>query len=637
MKTDSIEVGRVLQDNRRFTVPIYQRQYAWKDDRLQPFWEDIVSKADELLEQPPKFQHYMGALILAPGADGYSVGRIASVQVVDGQQRLTTFQLFLAALRMVATEKGFTKIRDALDMYLFNDERSAKADAGLADRLKLLPTPADRDIFRDLLTEPLAEVKKKHNAAFYKNGSVIAKYAPRALLAFLNLYHKIHQYVSWGSVEQDEEPDVSQLLVQLLQGDDGHAGERLQALADALLIHFKLVIISLEDGDDAQVIFETLNSRGEPLLAMDLVRNNIFHRAEAQGETAEKLFETQWKPYDALFWKEDAPRAKPKRPRIDHFLSYALTAQTGQETSLRELYAEYRAFARPRGKPRFESVGDELGAFLKFNPIYEALEKGGGDPDVAWLGRKLATWELSSVYPLVFVTANAEVPPEEKRTIYRLIYSYVVRRAVCDLTGKNMNKNFIRLVSIFNDKGVSVEVLKGAFSSQTGPAVRFPDDKEFVEAIRIKPIYSNIQRSERIVDILWELESAMRSKFQINERRPDFLSVEHILPQSWREHWPLPDGRSVAAASYPYDDAMEAGVTHRDGHLHRLGNLTLVTAPLNSSMQNQGYDKKCERLAQSLLAMNQAFAGWNKWGEEMIAERGNMLAELAVNIWPMPV
>ncbi len=192
---------------------------------------------------------------------------------------------------------------------------------------------------------------------------------------------------------------------------------------------------------------------------------------------------------------------------------------------------------------------------------------------------------------------NADVPPEEKRAIYRLIYSYVVRRAVCDLTSKNMNKNFIRLVSIFNDKGVSVEVLKGAFASQTGPAVRFPDDKEFSEAILVKPIYRNIQRAERIVDILWELESAMRSKFQINERRPDFLSVEHILPQSWHDHWPLADGRSVAATGYPYDDAMNAGLTLRGEYLHRLGNLTLVTAPLNSSMQNQGYDKKRERLA----------------------------------------
>jgi len=57
MKTDSIEVGRVLQDPRKLTVPIYQRKYAWKEDRLQTLWDDLVSKANELLEGPPKFQH----------------------------------------------------------------------------------------------------------------------------------------------------------------------------------------------------------------------------------------------------------------------------------------------------------------------------------------------------------------------------------------------------------------------------------------------------------------------------------------------------------------------------------------------------------------------------------------------------
>src|SRR3954471_1791844 len=198
MKTDSIEVGRVLQDSRHFTVPIYQRQYAWREDRLAPFWEDLVSKGDELLEGVPRFQHYMGALILAPGADGYSVGRIASVQVVDGQQRLTTFQLFLAALRLVASERGEEAIVNALDVYIFNDERSAQPGANLADRLKLMPTPADRGIFRDLMTEGLGPVRAGHPHVFYKNGNVIRGYAPRALLAYLYFREKIAHYADWG-------------------------------------------------------------------------------------------------------------------------------------------------------------------------------------------------------------------------------------------------------------------------------------------------------------------------------------------------------------------------------------------------------------------------------------------------------
>jgi uncharacterized protein with ParB-like and HNH nuclease domain len=633
MKTDSLEVGRVLQDSRRFTVPIYQRQYAWRNDRLQPFWEDLAAKAEELLEAPPKFRHYMGALILAPGADGYSVGRIPSVQVVDGQQRLTTFQLFLAALRQVAAEKGQDSVVKALEVYIFNDERSASPGASLADRLKLVPTPSDRSIFRDLMTESFRAVRANHPGAFYKNGNIIKGYAPRALLAFLYFKEKITHYALFGV----SDPDVDEMLAAF--ADDTPSGvdvvgQRLQALADALLIQFKLVIITLEEGDDAQVIFETLNSRGEPLLAMDLVRNNIFHRAEAQGELAERLFESRWKPFDDLFWKEDAPRAKPKRPRIDHFLSYALTAQTGHETSLRELYAEYRAFARPQGKSRFDTVSDELDALLQFKPIYEALERKGGDPDVRWLGAKLATWEVATVYPLVFATAVSEVSDEDKRTIYRLIYSYIVRRAICGLTPKNLNKTFSRIVNHFRAQGVSVSTFCRAFGGVDGPTVRFPSDHEFRNAILEQPVYQTILRSERLIDILWELEKANRNRFQIDGERPTYLSVEHVLPQSWGAYWPLPDGRSIPADSVPVDEAMAKAVRLRNSSIHVLGNLTLVTVPLNSSMQNQSFAQKRQRLGESLLALNVELAQSEVWDEQTIRNRGDALADLGLAIWP---
>ena len=389
MKTDSIEVGRVLQDSRRFTVPIYQRQYAWREDRLQPFLDDLFGKATELMDSIPRFQHYMGALILSPGADGYSVGQLSTVQVVDGQQRLTTFLLFLAALRSVAEEKGVASLVERLEVYIFHDARMAPPDASLADRARLLPTPSDREIFSDLLTKDLDSVRSLHPEYFYKNGSSKIGASPRALLAFLYFRHQIVEWTEFGSLKSENEG----LIIATEEVNEQEASkvehQRLKSLADALLVQFKLVIISLEDGDDAQVIFETLNSRGEPLLAMDLVRNNIFHRAQAQGEAPEKLFETRWKPYDDPFWKADAPRAKPKRPRIDHFLSFALTAQTGQETSLRELYAEYRAFARPRGQSRFDTVEAELDALLRFNSTYESLERLEGDPDLSWLGSGL--------------------------------------------------------------------------------------------------------------------------------------------------------------------------------------------------------------------------------------------------------
>jgi uncharacterized protein with ParB-like and HNH nuclease domain len=99
MKADAFEVGSILRQRQRFEVPIYQRHYAWGDDRLEPFWEDVRTKADERLDaKPRRFAHYMGALLVMPEG-GYQVGRVPTFNVVDGQQRLCTFEIFLEAAK----------------------------------------------------------------------------------------------------------------------------------------------------------------------------------------------------------------------------------------------------------------------------------------------------------------------------------------------------------------------------------------------------------------------------------------------------------------------------------------------------------------------------------------------------------
>ena len=396
-------------------------------------------------------------------------------------------------------------------------------------------------------------------------------------------------------------------------------------------------MITLAEGDDAQVIFETLNSQAEPLLAMDLVRNNIFHRASAQGEKAEALFESRWKQFDDSFWTEPAPRAKPKRPRIDHFLSHALTAQLGEETSLTELYAEYRAFTRPKGKLRFETVEKELDALLAFVPIYRSLEQGGGDLAVAALGAKLNIWEVSTAHPLVFSIATSQVDPTIKERLYKLIYAYLVRRAMCGLDPRNLNKTFQRLVAAMRQHGTSVATFAVAFEGQTGPTVRFPSDDEFRNAIQHNPVYNWFNRKERLSDILWELECASRTKYSVHTPRPEGMSIEHVLPRMWATHWPLPDGRQAPAdLTTGADETMLVAISARQTALHTLGNLTLITVPGNSAASNAAFTNKAPWLKQSLLALNLAILEEPAWDEVRVAERGRRLADLAVKIWPSP-
>lgn len=631
MKTDSLEVGRILQDNKRFTVPIYQRQYAWRDVRLGPFWTDVATKAEEALGGRPRFMHYLGALILAPGSDGYIVGRVPTVQVVDGQQRLTTFQLFLAALRDVARRFQHPALAESLDVYVRNDSRSVSGDRA-GDQAKLVPTPADRALFKELMELGSEKVRSRHEAWFFKNGKAKKGACPAALWAYARFITWIEQFAIHGQPDDDEAGSPA-------EATPAEREVRLQALADALLLHMKLVTITLEDGDDAQVIFETLNSRGEPLLAMDLVRNNIFHRAEARGESAEDLFAQMWSRFDTQFWKEIPPRAKPPKPRVDFFLGHALTAQTGEEVSVRELYTEYRAFIRNKGGvPRFSTVEQELSALVRFVSTYEKLEKPGTGTSLDILGRRLATWEVTTAYPLVLCIDTSTTDAEEKSKLYHLIYSYIVRRAICGLTPKSLNKTFQRLVAAMLREGVSEGTFARAFVGQIGPAVRFPDDDEFRAAVIGNKVYQQFPgKMSRLVDILWNLELGTRTNFQVDEGRPPSLTVEHVLPQSWEEHWPLPSGTRVPRDRIGVPEAEQAAVVERDKALHTLGNLTLVTQPLNPSLSNREFIAKRGPLGESLLALNLAFQPLATWDETTIRERGERLANIAVGLWrPLP-
>ncbi|MBD9627553.1 DUF262 domain-containing protein [Ensifer sp. ENS06] len=626
MQADDYSIETILKEGRRFLVPLYQRKYQWGDSRLVPFWEDVEAKAVEVLEGSNKFQHYMGALILAPLTEATQIGITPRVQVVDGQQRLTTFQLFLAALREVARHHEAEHLVQHIEGYLYNQPRSKDTDP--LTKFKLTPTPSDREIFHRIIEGEYSDIRLGLAKYFY--GEKVPKNTPfPALRAYYLLRQWALDFVANGP--SDWEPDTE-------DGEDGdHIDDdaaheimegRIEALLRAALEQMKLVVITLDEGDDAQVIFETLNSKGEPLLAMDLVRNNIFQRAERQSLATDQLYNDLWATFDAPWWKNDAPFARPKRPRIDHFLAHVLAAETGASIAMRELYAEYRNFAVPKGKPRFPNVKDELNLLQKYAPIYRTLE--GEEVENAtmhWFGRKLAAWQVTTVYPIALQIAASELTQDEQHRVATLLYSYLVRRAVSGLTGKNLNKLFNAIAQHFHENGPSFGTLVTFFSTRSGESSRFPSNKEFRQAIKSKPVYV-LAPGERTKDILWELELASRSKFSEKIERPEGLWTEHVLPVSWNEHWPFPEGPFVQR--YSGDPRAIA----RNSLLHSLGNLTLMSGALNISSGNSSFTEKRSKYEQhTTLFMNKWFSKREKWDETDIHERGEYLAELALQRW----
>jgi hypothetical protein len=628
MDADDYKVEAVLKEDRRFIVPLYQRKYRWAEHRLLPFWEDVQAKAAEVLAGESRFEHYMGALIIAPVDIGSQVGRTPVVQVVDGQQRLTTFQLFLVALREVARRHGLIDFIPHIDGYLFNTPKSKDTDP--LTRFKLTPTPSDRDLFHDLLELEYGAVTRKYANLFWGLG--VPKNTPYPAFRAYVLFGKwIEEFIVNGP--SDEDPIVDDVAAvedaAAAEDDAGVDAERLEALLNAVLERLKLVVISLGEHDDAQVIFETLNSKGEPLLAMDLVRNNIFHRAEKQGARVEELYRKLWDPLDDTWWREAAPNARPTRPRIDHFLAHTLAAETGRKISMRELYAEYRGFAVPKGNPRFDDVEDELQLLAHYAPLYETLEgRLSTDPDLKWFGRKMAAWQTTTVYPVAMQLGAEGVDQKTRSAITRLLYAYIVRRALCGLTTKNLNNIFQTLAARFRERGVSVATLKGFFAGRSGDSIRFPDDRELLAGILNDDAYS-ISPQPRLVDILWELEEASKTSFAERHDRPDSLWVEHVMPQTWTEDWPFVD----AAHADRYSDLPHA--VARRTIVNTLGNLTLVTPGLNISAGNKSFTDKQAKFAEHTgLFLNKWFAGQSRWTEVEIRKRGELLAALAVKIWP---
>ena len=202
MDADDHTVEVILAEGRRFMVPLYQRKYQWADHRLLPFWDDVQAKAAEMLENESRFQHYMGALILAPIGEGAQIGVTPRVQVVDGQQRLTTFQLLLAAIREVAREYHCTDIIAYVKDYIFNPLKSKDNDP--LTRFKLTPTPSDRELFHDILDKKYGEVQTEYSSFYW--GRRVAKNTPlKALRAYELFKNNVGLFVLSGPVDAEAE------------------------------------------------------------------------------------------------------------------------------------------------------------------------------------------------------------------------------------------------------------------------------------------------------------------------------------------------------------------------------------------------------------------------------------------------
>jgi len=315
LKADTYTLAQIFGLQTRYLVPLYQRPYVWtQDQQWVPLWEDVRSVAERLLDDTDgndDVPHFMGAIVVAQ--QGGALAQDARL-IIDGQQRLTTFQIVMAAIRQVADDRDEQRARKHVEPLLL-------IDPDLVDdpelRYKLIPTNADRLAFRSIVTDgPRTEPKLPEGAS------------DRTIDAFRFFVDQIGPWLD--------------------EGDDTPTN-KLIALAKAVRNLVKIVVIDLEARDNAQAIFETLNARGQPLLAADLIKNDLFQRATAQRESAGHLYETYWHDFDMKHWREEVGQGRFRRPRIDIFLGYWLTMRTLDEVPTQQLFDRFRDHMRTAG------------------------------------------------------------------------------------------------------------------------------------------------------------------------------------------------------------------------------------------------------------------------------------------------
>jgi len=606
MKPFTRSIIDLFDGKRRYLIPLYQRQYSWRETpQIALLWEDIERAVKRIeKDRSSLIPHFMGAIVISQVK---TFGKqVQAFEVIDGQQRLTTFQLLLAALRDVAEGQGSSYGKE-IGKYLLNDGVMEKEE----ERYKLWPSITDRRALVKIV-DSMADLSGV--AGLDANDELVGKASTVAYDAFRR---RIDVHVNVGGVYQES---------------------RLEILFEAMKAGLAVVSIELEGGDDPQTIFETLNSRGMPLSPSDLLRNFIFQRAKDLGQSdgslnVDKLYEKHWLPLDRNFWRFQESRGRQTRSRLDWMLTDHLAMHIGDIVSIENLFSGYRKWTLDSAP--FASVTAELEAISTTAAVEQRLFSPKDEDPVGRFGSIANAFDVSTAMPLAVYLATEPSVALRLGEAFRALESYILRRDICGLTTKNYNRFFASLIPRLRTcGGDKVDELITYLSSRPIDMDRWPDDAEWQRSWLMREQY-RAARQPRLRYILETIERAKHTALTEDIQILSALTIEHIMPQKWQTKWALPGMEDLAEADYGPE--LFEKVRSRNSIVNTMGNLTLITGALNSTVSNGHFSVKMPAVrAFAALALNRELNAFELWDESTIYQRGSALFELARAIWSPP-
>ena len=473
MRASETRLRVLLEGQQHYVIPLFQRPYSWQRSDWETLWKDIV----ETYRYNPTGGHFLGSIV-SKSQPGTPEG-VSPYIVIDGQQRLTTLSIIIAALRDRLAKGDRAAGERVADLCLLNKYANDEY------HYKIRPTQVDR-------------------AAYF---AVIDGNCDNADDGEPNLIRQAYDFFfdALGKSADEEDDELLDLA-------------RLERL---LLDGVEVVSITLEDDDNEYRIFESLNWKGAPLSQADLLRNYFFMRIPADQQQA--LYDRVWLPMQSMLDSKT----------LADFFRYQYMA-SGNFVREKDIYLKWRSNLERLEPDDLAAKMRELADYARF---YKRLIDPEAEPDTAVRERleRLNRWGGQTMYPFVLWlyegAGGRGVNPTEVARVLRLIESYLVRRQFCGIPTAGSNRFFMELAAQIPEGGI-VGAVRQALSQPSGRR-RWPNDKEFTEGLLAYELYEGSRPDQRRL-VIETLEQDRAHKEPAELRG---LTVEHVMPRDLTDEW----------------------------------------------------------------------------------------------------
>ena len=465
-----MRLGPLLAGRKQFVVPYFQRAYSWRRHQWNTLFDDIL----EMYELQSQGSHFLGSMVLLAEQSTLEDAQIHPTLLIDGQQRLVTLSLFLAAVRDTTSEHDNAFASEIHQKYLTNPDLQGDA------QLKVLTTHQDRQPFitviRDREEPPSSPIR-----------------------------------------------DAYRTFKQALQ-EQCDKGTDLGKLVQIVIEQLSFVAITLDPEDNPYRIFESLNAKGMPLTQGDLLRNYFFMRLPP-GEH-EHWYASVWNPMQMRLGE-----------RFDDFMRDFLLKE-GQPIRPDEVYQEWRKRLGPLDEENIRDVLRELAEWsIEYDQILHPQREQDVSVRhqlqrlTAW--SKTVPYQFQPLLLRLHSDYRRKnLSAEQVTALFSAIESLIVRRLFTSAPVRDENQILIELYDSVRDAEDRASAFIDALSQ---PPVGWPDDADFTEGVVRYPLYFASHPDQRKL-VFEALENSYEHRAPVRLEQLDLQLITPLLPRSdWLE------------------------------------------------------------------------------------------------------